>query len=232
MNPETFGKKIKQLRIKNNLTQKEFANKLGVTYQAVSKWETGKNMPDILLLQEISKLLNINIDELLTGNTELKNDRKKLSLIIILIILLLITIFTIILKFNPKSSFEFKTITSNCEEFTLTGSAAYNQDKTSIYISNIDYCGKENNVIYESFKCSLYEDYNDTKTKIGSCGNTNKKMHLNEFLDSVQINVNNYVASCKMFTSSTLYLEIQTTDSNNKNIIYKIPLNLEENCKK
>ena len=49
MNQEKVGKFIKKLRIDNNLTQAEFADKLGVTYQAVSKWENGKNVPDIAL---------------------------------------------------------------------------------------------------------------------------------------------------------------------------------------
>ena len=50
MNQETIGKKIKELRIKNNLTQQELASKLNVTYQAVSKWENGKNLPDLVIL--------------------------------------------------------------------------------------------------------------------------------------------------------------------------------------
>ena len=44
------------------------------------------------------------------------------------------------------------------------------------------------------------------------------------------MNVNNYTASCKMFTSSALYLEIQALDQENKRTTYLIPINLEENC--
>ena len=53
MNQEKISKFIKDIRIKNNLTQKDFADKFGVTYQAVSKWENGKNLPDINILKEI-----------------------------------------------------------------------------------------------------------------------------------------------------------------------------------
>ena len=42
MNPERIGQMIKEIRKKNHLTQKQFADKYGVTYQAVSKWENGK----------------------------------------------------------------------------------------------------------------------------------------------------------------------------------------------
>lgn len=230
MNEEQFAKKIKDLRIKNNLTQKEFADKLGVTYQAVSKWENGKNMPDIILLKEISKIFNVDIDELLTGK---KKDNKNFNIWImgISLLIIIIVIFVAII-INNSSNFEFKTITSNCDEFTLTGSAAYNDKKTSIYISNVDYCGVEQNDIYKSFSCSLYEDYRNTKTKIGSCGRSNERQTLDKFLEGVQINVNNYVASCKMFLSSILYMEIQAVSEDDKTITYQIPINLEDNCKK
>ena len=225
-----FAKRIKDLRIKNNYTQKEFADKLGVTYQAVSKWENGKNMPDIILLKEISTLFNIDIDELLTGKSKNKSN-KKIWIIGISLLAFIILLFVLII-INNSSNFEFKTITSNCDEFELTGSAAYNEKKTSIYISNVDYCGKEQNDIYKSFSCNLYESYRNTKTKIGSCGESNNKETLDKFLESVNINVNNYVASCKMFKSSTLYMEIQATSLDDKVITYQIPINLEDNCKR
>ena len=61
MDQELIAKKIKELRIKNNLTQKEFADKMNVTFQAVSKWENGKSIPDISILKKISEEFNINI---------------------------------------------------------------------------------------------------------------------------------------------------------------------------
>ena len=57
MDQEKFGKFIKQIRKDHNLTQKQLAEKYNVTYQAVSKWETGKNMPDISLIKQIAKEL-------------------------------------------------------------------------------------------------------------------------------------------------------------------------------
>lgn len=227
--PEQIGKRIKELRLKNNLTQKEFANQLGVTYQAVSKWETGKNMPDLILLKEISNIFKINIDSLLTDQQKKHNNTKIWIIGLVSLSIIIFSFIFIISKYD--SNFEFKTITSNCEEFTLTGSVAYNKDKSSIYISNVDYCGKEDNTKYQKLTCNLYEEYEDTKTKIGSCGQNTTNQTLDEFLKQVQINVNNYVASCKMFASSLLYLEIQATNQDNKITTYKIPLNLEENCK-
>ena len=62
------GNFIKELRKKNNLTQSALAKKYGVTYQAVSKWERGINIPDISLLREMSKDFNISMEELLEGD--------------------------------------------------------------------------------------------------------------------------------------------------------------------
>ena len=59
MDQERIGNFIKKIRVDNNLTQRELADKLGVTYQAVSKWENGKNIPDIQTLKQISKEFNI-----------------------------------------------------------------------------------------------------------------------------------------------------------------------------
>ena len=63
MNQDKIGNFIKSIRLDNNLTQKEFADKLGVTYQAVSKWENGKNIPDIAILKQICDEYNIDTDE-------------------------------------------------------------------------------------------------------------------------------------------------------------------------
>jgi len=60
-----FGKRIALLRKKSGLSQAELADKLGVTSQAVSKWECGSALPDINLLLDLSNLYYISINELL-----------------------------------------------------------------------------------------------------------------------------------------------------------------------
>lgn len=62
---EEIGRKILSLRKSRNMTQVNLADKLGITYQAVSSWERGNSMPDIEKLPEISKLFEISIDELI-----------------------------------------------------------------------------------------------------------------------------------------------------------------------
>lgn len=60
----TIGENIRDYRRKQDLTQEEFAECLGVSYQSVSRWENGATYPDIELLPAISKLLGITVDEL------------------------------------------------------------------------------------------------------------------------------------------------------------------------
>ncbi|MBR2621176.1 MAG: helix-turn-helix transcriptional regulator [Clostridia bacterium] len=59
-----IGYHIKRLRLKHGLTQREMAEHLRVSAQAVSKWEAGLNYPDITLLRPIADLLGVTLDEL------------------------------------------------------------------------------------------------------------------------------------------------------------------------
>lgn len=71
---ETIGNRIAKYRKAKGLTQEGLANLMGVSSQAVSKWETDTSCPDISALPQLCKILGITTDELLTG----KNDTVKL----------------------------------------------------------------------------------------------------------------------------------------------------------
>ena len=109
MNQEEIGKKIKKIRIDNNLTQRELADILGVTYQAVSKWENGKNLPDISIMKDICDKYNYKLDELLGDNYQKTNKKiSKFLIIISLIFIVLITGFIIFIKsIKPFSGVTF-----------------------------------------------------------------------------------------------------------------------------
>lgn len=61
---EILGSNIMRLRKENDLTQEQLANGLGITYQAVSKWETGVSSPDISMLPLLADVFEVSIDEL------------------------------------------------------------------------------------------------------------------------------------------------------------------------
>ena len=67
---QTLGKRIAANRKHLGLTQEALADKLGITAQAVSKWETDASCPDIAALPQLCKILGISADELLTGKSE------------------------------------------------------------------------------------------------------------------------------------------------------------------
>ena len=77
MDNEKIGKFIRTLRKDVGLTQKELAEKLGITDRAISKWERGLGCPDISLLESVANILNVSILELLKG--EYLNKDNKLN---------------------------------------------------------------------------------------------------------------------------------------------------------
>lgn len=62
-----IGKFIAQKRKEQKLTQSQLAEKLGITDRAVSKWETGRSLPDASVMLELCGLLRITVNDLLTG---------------------------------------------------------------------------------------------------------------------------------------------------------------------
>lgn len=235
LNPEKVGKFIKDIRKKNNLTQKQLADKYGVTYQAVSKWENGINLPEVTLIRQMSKDFNISVEDILDGEllTKKKN-RNKLILIIGVFSLIIVSLIFIILFSNKSNdkSFEFKTISTTCKDFNVSGSLAYDSEKSSIYISHINYCGGNDETTYKEIECNLYEKNGDITKKISSCKSKDSDMKLEDYLKGVELNIDKYTKTCKNYTNENLYLEVNATDKNNKIITYKIPLNINENCPK
>lgn len=81
MDQVKIGKFILECRKKENLTQLELAKKLNITDRAISKWETGRGMPDASLMLELCNILKISVNDLLSGekinmeNNNIKNEQ-------------------------------------------------------------------------------------------------------------------------------------------------------------
>ena len=224
MDLDKVGSFIKELRLKHNYTQKEFADILGVTSQAVSKWERGQGIPDISLLKDISEKFNVNINEILG---EEKKDIVKKNNYILYIILIIIIVLGLFIGFyihNNNHDFEFKTISTTCREFEINGSAAYNKDKTSIYISNIEYCGSDEDIEYKELTCTLTVDGKE----ISKCTKKNN-ITLKKYLKDLKLSVSDNKV-CKNIKNEKLVLEINAIKKDGLNTVYKIPLKLDENC--
>lgn len=79
MNQEKTGKFIASLRKEQGLTQAVLAERLGITDRAVSKWETGKCLPDAAIMPELCEILGISVNELLAGEKIAMDDYKEIA---------------------------------------------------------------------------------------------------------------------------------------------------------
>ena len=79
MNQEKIGRFIAGCRKEKNLTQSMLGEKLNVSYKAVSKWENGRSMPDISIMQDLCNILGITLNELFAGEKIKEKDIKKES---------------------------------------------------------------------------------------------------------------------------------------------------------
>lgn len=224
-NMNNFGEIIKDIRKKNNLTQKELADKLYVTYQAVSKWENNKSIPDISILQNISKMFNIDLNYL--TNTKKRNNTK--YYIIIIIFLILSLTITILITKNHSHDFEMRTIETTCNDFNLSGTIAYNKDKTAIFISEIDYCGLNKDQIYDTITSTLYQNENN-KEKIIVTNKEKNNLSLNDYLKDLTYHVDNYKSTCLDYNKNELYIKIELQKKNESTITYTIPLKINDTC--
>lgn len=235
MEQEKIAKLIKKIRKDYNLTQKELADKYNVTYQAVSKWENGLNLPDISLLKQMSKDFNISMDDIVEGNYKQKDDdkrnKKNLGIVIIIVIVLIIIGAMIVIN-NNVDDFKFKTLTTTCDNFSISGSIAYNKNKSSIYITNIKYCGGDDNTLYKKIDCILYEVNGDVEKRISTYNYDEGKIKLEDYLQTVTITIDDYKTSCREYTENSLYLLVNATNNNDQVTSYKIPLVMEDSCTK
>lgn len=109
MNQQQIGKFISESRKNKNMTQKELADKIGVTNKAISKWENGRGMPDYSLFQPLCEALDISVIELLNGQEsnsdtgfvdylkykEKQNFKKILVLIVFTLLIILVSVLSI-----------------------------------------------------------------------------------------------------------------------------------------
>lgn len=120
-----IGNKILELRKKNNITQEELADKVGVSRQTISKWELGETAPDLKQAKELSKIFNVSLDELVDNDVKeiiaekVSNTEKLAGLILkilkiigimFLVFIIFIVIAWIVLLGVRKSKSEGRTI--------------------------------------------------------------------------------------------------------------------------
>lgn len=77
MDAENMGLLISEQRKELKMTQKELAEKIGVTDKAISKWERGKGLPDINMIEPLSEALEIGIADIITGKKDVEKTKEE-----------------------------------------------------------------------------------------------------------------------------------------------------------
>jgi len=79
MNTSQIGRQIALLRKEKRLTQNELGDRLGVSFQAVSKWERGETLPDTSILLDLAAVLGTSVDFILSGGSQILKYKGKIT---------------------------------------------------------------------------------------------------------------------------------------------------------
>ena len=217
-----LGHIISELRKKKKLTQKEFADKLGISDKAVSRWETGNSYPDLDMLFRISKFFNISFENLLTArmvddgtDDELtqnifkefrKHSQKIKRIVLAFIIIVIIFVITII--------------------FTNT----YNRFKVcQVYVESKDFEGINGIYVKTNIKDTL--TINDLKIKNVEINDTDTvSVDLYYIENNKEHIIHNYSSLDNIvFTSYQSYIKIKDLSKYLDNIFIKVTIINEDN---
>lgn len=165
MNQEKIGRFIANLRKEKNITQTELAKRIGVSNKTISKWETGRGIPDYGVFESLCKEFNINVNELLNGEKnktdskvlseyldyKSKQNRKKHFLLIIICLLTILIMFLSLYFFNSYKKYVVYELNGNSENFNYYGGLLYLSNVDTIFQKGIvDILDKDNvDDIYE-----------------------------------------------------------------------------------
>lgn len=245
MDSEKIGKFIANLRKENNLSQLELAEKINISNKAISKWETGKGIPDSASLIELSKFFNISINEILLGERKNKNNQKeleqvptiilkdnkkrirKITSLSLIIFSILIIIFLGYYFINTYNSISVYKISGENEEYKISdGILIFSNDKAYIKLGKLS----SNRPLYQSFLYYIKDDYFDTNNQERILYRFNEndfnELIVNKFYDEDEFirTEEHFPYEDIKYIKKNLYLELTFNDHSK----IKIPLKLEK----
>lgn len=196
---ENIGHLISEARKAKGLTQQELAQKLNISDKAISKWETGKNLPDLDMLRKIEEELEI---KLLDKNNYQYQNKLKILFIIIGFLILLLSYF-ISYYLSNYNQFNIYTISLNDEQFILKDSYLITSKEESIL--NLGAITNIANPVEPQYNISIY--YQDKEEKIELLNKPNYK-----YLSTKDSNLLKELLSHYNY----LYIKIEYSDFNNQ----------------
>lgn len=232
MDNKKIGKLIADLRKAKNLTQQDLGDMVGVGFRAVSKWERGITMPDISIINELSKILGITSDELLSGEVkkEIKTTKNKkvsnkikITISIITIIILIIT--STIIYFKNKT-YVYDITQIDGADYRIEGQVIYKENEISLIVNKLKFLdNKLSSIIIKNYE---YEIYSEEKYMFGYSNDPDS--NILEETASIETNFKKFrinysgekVIKRKEFVRNKLLLKFKFVDENNKIIIKEV----------
>lgn len=222
------GKFIALKRKEKNLTQDQFAERLGISGKSVSKWERGLNLPDMDKLDKICEVLNINFIDLLNGDEVsltsdklndmsfidvikyyIKKSKKLYILIIFLILLICISLFSFLFMINNFNKSQVYAIRSLDSQYEINGYLIFNQDRNIFILNDL------------SFQGEVVGTLDEPLIKLINVFITYEEKKLMSYTENVEDSKSNQLSS----VLDSLSFSIEDNKQNNSNIInYKSDL--------
>ena len=194
-----FDEKLMSLRKAKGWSQEELANKIGVSRQTISKWESSQTIPDMNKLMELSKIFEISVDELINEENKDENENKvniftKINLkptnilLIIACILIFIGLIIIILLYKHRNSNKLyvEDIIMITYSFTIT---------ENVYVTEIYSFDENEQCVGSNFYVSVINDSDYDNIVKDIINRENEKIHM---VYNVRINENEITWSKKI----------------------------------
>lgn len=244
MNQEKIGKFIADMRKKKKMTQEELANKIHVSNKAVSKWETGKGVPDYSSLSGLCKALDVTVVELLNGEETVKDNvddtmvnsikfyenstkRKYLKIFGFISLILVCCILFVLSMYWMNNYNQIKVYNiSTTDVLELDGTIIFNPKQKCLVINRIYYndiyTGTDLELKVKGLDIKIINDDGKIYIKTGnlSSARTNEVKKINEYLYDISIldmeQIENDSGYIKEKDISNLKMILEYIDENNE----------------
>ncbi len=211
-----FASKLKNLRKKTGFSQEKLADKLGVSRQAVTKWETENGIPDIENIIAISKLFDVSIDDLLLDE-EVKKEKSEY-------------LFESVSEYDIDEVKQFDVKLGDAKSVFVNG---YDGEKLKIKLSSNTLTAIAENlkVKLDDIKKRIDLEINQfgalTKAELKEALSINVQVP-NRYLKSIELAVSSKSLELNALQAENIELNIKTNDVNLKNVVGNIEIDCNE----
>jgi len=239
MDNKKIGKLIADLRKQKGMTQQELGDKIGVGFRAVSKWERGLTLPDIGNINELSKILGITSDELLSGKLNKENKIKKklpskvikISISVITLIIIIISIFI----YQNNKTYAYN-ISNTTDEYNVEGELIFRGSNISLVINELYFKETEfTSTIIKNYEYTINsgENYLFRHGYIYLPSGIEEPMSIKDFMSSFTINYNAETKIQKeKIINDGILINFVFLDENNNEINKEVKLSINQINKK